>query len=66
MLVIFWSAPDVGLDRLLFNILWTLWVILGTFLEEKDLVADFGEKYSQYQREVPMLFPWRFPPGSKL
>jgi protein-S-isoprenylcysteine O-methyltransferase Ste14 len=66
VLVIIWSAPNVSLDRLLFNVLWTLWVILGTYLEEKDLVAEFGEKYRHYQKTVPMLFPWRFPHGTKL
>lgn len=66
VLVLIWSAPDVSLDRLLFNVLWTLWVVLGTYLEEKDLVAEFGEKYRHYQKTVPMLFPWRFPRGSKL
>jgi protein-S-isoprenylcysteine O-methyltransferase Ste14 len=66
MLVLIWSLPDVSLDRLLFNVLWTLWVVLGTYLEEKDLVAEFGEKYRHYQKTVPMLFPWRFPRGSKL
>jgi protein-S-isoprenylcysteine O-methyltransferase Ste14 len=66
MLVLIWSCPDVSLDRLLFNVLWTLWVLLGTYLEEKDLVTEFGEKYRHYQKTVPMLFPWRFPRGSKL
>ena len=65
MLVLIWSFPDVSLDRLLFNVLWTLWIVLGTYLEEKDLVAEFGEQYRQYQKTVPMLFPWRFPRGSK-
>jgi protein-S-isoprenylcysteine O-methyltransferase Ste14 len=63
VLVLIWSAPDVSSDRLLFNVLWTLWVVLGTYLEEKDLVAEFGEKYRHYQKTVPMLFPWRFPRG---
>jgi protein-S-isoprenylcysteine O-methyltransferase Ste14 len=63
MLVLIWSFPDVSLDRLLFNVLWTFWVVLGTFLEEKDLVAEFGETYRHYQKTVPMLFPWRFPHG---
>lgn len=61
MIVLIWSAPDVSSDRLLFNILWTLWIIVGSYLEERDLVAEFGEKYRQYQKAVPMLFPWRFP-----
>ena len=66
MLVLIWSFPDVSLDRLLFNVLWTLWTVLGAYLEEKDLVTDFGEKYRHYQKTVPMLFPWRLPRGSKL
>ena len=66
MLVLIWSCPDVSLDRLLFNVLWNLWVVLGTYLEEKDLVAAFGEKYRHFQKTVPMLFPWQFPRGSKL
>ncbi|MCX5831557.1 MAG: hypothetical protein NT140_06685 [Deltaproteobacteria bacterium] len=61
MIVLIWSAPDVGSDRLLFNILWTLWIVVGSFLEERDLIAEFGEKYHQYQKTVPMLFPRRFP-----
>ena len=65
MLILIWSAPDLSLDRLLFNILWSLWIILGTFLEEKDLVATFGDKYRRYQEDVPILFPWRFPRGFK-
>jgi protein-S-isoprenylcysteine O-methyltransferase Ste14 len=60
-LVLIWSSPDVSSDRLLFNVLWTLWIVLGAVLEEKDLVAEFGETYRHYQKSVPMLFPWRFP-----
>jgi protein-S-isoprenylcysteine O-methyltransferase Ste14 len=66
MIVLIWSAPDGSLDRLLFDILWTMWIVVGSYLEERDLVAEFGEKYRQYQKTVPMLFPWRFPHSSKL
>ena len=64
-LALIWSAPDVGSDRLLFNVLWTLWVVLGSYLEEKDLVAEFGDRYRHYQKTVPMLFPLRFPRSPK-
>jgi protein-S-isoprenylcysteine O-methyltransferase Ste14 len=66
MLVLIWSAPDVSLDRLLFNVLWTLWIVVGSYLEERDLVAEFGERYRDYQKTVPMLFPWRSPRSPKL
>ncbi len=65
-IMLIWSCPDVNSDRLLFNVLWTLWVVLGSYLEEKDLVAEFGEKYLQYQKTVPMLLPWRGPVGRRL
>jgi protein-S-isoprenylcysteine O-methyltransferase Ste14 len=60
-ILLFWSCPALTPDRLLFNILWTTWVVLATVLEERDLVSQFGEPYIQYQNEVPMILPWRIP-----
>lgn len=59
VLVMMWSFPLVTLDRLLFNLLWTAWIIIGTVLEERDLVAEFGHRYRVYQSNVPMLIPTR-------
>lgn len=58
-LVMIWSIPDMTLDRLLFNVLFTGWIVVGTRLEERDLVAEFGDQYSAYQRRVPMLIPYK-------
>jgi protein-S-isoprenylcysteine O-methyltransferase Ste14 len=63
VLLMIWSNPYLTLDRLLFNVLWTTWICLGAFLEERDLVADFGEAYGEYKRKVPMLLPWRIHPS---
>ncbi len=63
-LLMAWASPDVTADRLLFNVLWSGWMVAGTWLEERDLAADFGEAYREYQRNVPMLLPR--PPGKKL
>ncbi|NIV14426.1 MAG: hypothetical protein GWN62_25080, partial [Aliifodinibius sp.] len=62
MLLLIWSSPDVTADRLLFNILFTIWIIMATLLEEGDLRADFGEVYRNYQRNVPMLIPYSLHP----
>lgn len=59
LLVMIWSCPNLTADRLLFDILWTIWIITGTILEERDLVAALGDEYRAYQREVPMLIPYR-------
>jgi methanethiol S-methyltransferase len=63
VLLMIWSNPYLTLDRLLFNVLWTVWIYIGALLEERDLVADFGEAYGEYKRKVPMLIPWRIHPS---
>jgi methanethiol S-methyltransferase len=40
------------------NTLLTIYVIIGTILEERKLVLEFGEAYLKYQQEVPMLIPF--------
>lgn len=60
-LLLIWSQPDLTYDRILFNVSWTAWIIIGSFLEERDLVSNFGSAYTAYQQKVPMLIPWRIP-----
>jgi protein-S-isoprenylcysteine O-methyltransferase Ste14 len=59
LIVIIWSCPVLTLDRLIFNILWTLWIVMGTCLEDRDLHREFGNEYQEYSLRVPMLFPYR-------
>lgn len=61
-LLMIWASPDVTADRLLFNVLWTIWMVVATWLEERDLAGEFGEPYTKYQRSVPMLVPWSLRP----
>lgn len=59
VLVMIWSYPTLTVDRALFNVLWTVWIFTGSVFEERDLVAEFGDRYREYQRNVPMLIPNR-------
>jgi protein-S-isoprenylcysteine O-methyltransferase Ste14 len=63
-IVMIWTFPDLTADRLLFNVLFTAWIVLGSALEERDLAREFGDPYRTYQSQVPMLLPWRRPAGS--
>ena len=60
MLVMIWSCPNLTTDRLLFNILWSVWIFVGTILEERDLIEQFSDAYRKYQKKVPMLLPFKF------
>jgi protein-S-isoprenylcysteine O-methyltransferase Ste14 len=59
ILALLWARPEMMADGLLLSILWSGWIVAGTVLEERDLVADFGDVYRRYQQQVPMLVPWR-------
>jgi methanethiol S-methyltransferase len=59
ILALLWIRPEMMADGLVLSILWSGWIVVGTLLEERDLVADFGDDYRRYQQQVPMLVPWR-------
>lgn len=45
---------------LLLVVLASLYTYIGARLEERKLVQQFGEAYRSYQREVPMLLPFKW------
>ena len=53
----FWATPTMTEGHLLFAAFMTVYMIGAAMVEERDLVAHFGEQYRQYQREVPMFVP---------
>jgi protein-S-isoprenylcysteine O-methyltransferase Ste14 len=65
MVLIIWSCPELTTDRLLFNVLWTAWIVAGLYLEERDLIVEYGDTYREYRRRVPMIIPRRVWPGER-
>lgn len=63
-IIAFWATPVMTLGHLVFSITTTLYILIAVkFFEERDLLRKHGEKYAEYQEEVPMLIP--FPKGNK-
>lgn len=57
-LIAFWATPTMSLGHLLFALMTTGYIVIAVkFLEERDLVAQFGDTYRDYQQRVPMLLP---------
>ena len=61
ILVLIWAYPDLTTDRLIFNVLWSAWIVIGTILEERDMTVTVGDQFRDYQSRVPMLIPWKLP-----
>ena len=57
LLLCFWSASTFTVGHLLWAAGMTGYIVLGTVLEERDLVARFGVAYRHYATEVPAFFP---------
>jgi len=61
-LLTFWAVPVMTAGHLLFSAGATGYILVGVWFEERDLIAQFGDRYRAYRDQVGMLLPWRKAP----
>jgi len=57
-LIVYLWCQTFGVIDIVVNVILTIYVIIGTILEERKLILEFGEDYIKYKKEVPMLIPF--------
>jgi protein-S-isoprenylcysteine O-methyltransferase Ste14 len=53
-------ARDLDAARLVANGVLTAYIVVGTLLEERKLLQEFGDSYREYQRRVSMFVPLKW------
>ena len=57
-----WSTPVMSYSQLMLAISFTIYIFIGLYYEERDLVASLGEDYEDYKKRVPKVIPFtKFP-----
>jgi methanethiol S-methyltransferase len=52
-----WASPQMTWNSMALKLAFTFYFIIGGMVEEKKLVAEFGDAYRAYRLRTPMLIP---------
>lgn len=60
ILFIWIRHSEMYISTLVLNIILTVYIVIGTILEERKLIIEYGDNYRIYQEKVSMLFPFKW------
>lgn len=61
-LLLLWTR-NLAYTDLMINVVLSLYLLIGAGIEEKRLLAKFGDEYARYMSKVPRFIPRRFAPN---
>jgi protein-S-isoprenylcysteine O-methyltransferase Ste14 len=59
VILLLWSA-NLDYSTFIVNVIFSLYLVIGAFLEESKMVKAFGNQYIEYKREVSMFVPMKW------
>lgn len=62
-IIAIWATPDLTIGHLFFAVMVSLYIAMGIWFEERDLIAEHGENYLKYRRAVRAIVPLPKNPG---
>ena len=57
--ILLWTG-DLTPSKIIINVILSGYLVIGTLLEERKLVLEFGDRYRKYQAEVSMFIPLKW------
>jgi len=57
VLIGIWATPSMSMTQIVLSVGFTVYIFVGLWFEERDLVNEHGDAYLQYRREAGKLFP---------
>jgi protein-S-isoprenylcysteine O-methyltransferase Ste14 len=57
--ILLWTS-DQNTGSIIVNSILSAYLVIGTLLEERKLVLDFGDKYREYQQKASMFIPLKW------
>ncbi len=60
VLIGIWATPFMTATQLVLSVGFTIYIFVGLWFEERDLVNQIGQPYEQYKRETGKILPKLF------
>lgn len=55
--VLIWAVGSLYGDRLVLSVVWSIWIVGATLLEDRRLEKEFGEVYRAYRKRAGFMWP---------